>query len=158
MGELGFRVVEVEDVDRPCAEVGEAGFELVLEKGRGHGVLVGGDFERAGIGGGQRAGDEVAGLGGDDEFLAAEGAEDLADGAFRALGAVVERGVDEVDAAAQGGIEGFGVVAVGGIIGRAEVGADAERGDGEAGGFAEEAVGPVLGEAGRVFGGGHHIM
>ena len=110
--ELGFGVVQVEDVDGVHAQIGAAAVDLVGQKPGREGVHAAHHVagrERIGDG----AGGQKSGFGADDNFIALEAPEGRADAAFGSLVAVVDGAIEEVDAVFTGGDQGVGIGPVG---------------------------------------------
>ncbi len=126
--ELGFGVVQVEDVDGVHAQIGAAAVDLIGQKPGREGVhtahYVAGR-KRFGDG----AGSQKSGFGTNDNFIALEAPEGRADAPFGSLAAIVDGAIEEVDAVFTGGNQGVGVGPVGRVIGLAEIGADTQAGD-----------------------------
>src|SRR5208282_6892697 len=139
-GELRFGIVQVVDVDALELEIAQAARHLIFEEARSHTVAAGDEVlwsEDAGLdvfvkkifGGflGHRAvGSQVAPFGADDEFFAGktfcgELLDGCADAAFAALEAVIDGGVDEVNAGFSGGGDSGGVACIDLRIGLAEI-------------------------------------
>ena len=129
--ELRFGIVEIVDVDAFELEIAEAARKLIFEEARSHAMAAGDEVFRrenagldvfvqkifGGLGGHGAIGSEVAALGANHDFVAGKpfGGE-LFDGggdaALAALEAVINGGVDEVDAGFDGGDDGGGVVRI----------------------------------------------
>ena len=135
--------MQVVDVDAVELKIAQAAGELIFQKARRHAVAAGDEVFRrkdarldvfakkifCRFGGHRAVGSEIAAFGADDEFFAGETLcgellDGCADAAFAALEAVVDGGVDEVDAVFGGGDDCGGVARVDFWIGLAEVGAD----------------------------------
>src|ERR1017187_2219727 len=110
---------------------------------------------------GDGAGGEEAGLGANYDLVALQLAQRRADAAFRPLVAIVDGGVEQVDAALTSRDQGLGVGLVGRIVVGAQVGADTQAGYLQAENGAIERGVAVLREAvdvaGGAFGGSVHV-
>jgi hypothetical protein len=150
--ELRLGVVQVVDVDLGDAEIAQAPPELILEIARRDGMPAGDEvfgFEDArlhvhvahvlgGIDRNRPVEREVAALRAEDELIAArhvlalERHQHLTDQPLAALGAVVDRGVEQVAAEMEGVDDRLAIACVGGVVLVAQVGAEADRRDRQA--------------------------
>ncbi len=143
--ELGFGIVQVEDVDGVDAQIGAAAIDLVGQKIGIHGMHPAGylfGFQETRDG----AGREESGLGADHDLVALQLPQRCADRTFRPLVAVVDGGVEEVDAAFAGRDQCGGIAAVGRVVVDAQIGADAEAGNLQSADRAIESGVAVLGK------------
>lgn len=168
VGKLGFGVVEVEDIEGVEAEVGAGAGDLVSEEIWVETVRIAGDVGGMKVGG-DGAGGEKAGLGGDEDFITGGeifgkgAAEGFAEVLFGAGVAIVDCGVEGIDTAPESGKDRVDIAGAGGLVGFAKIGTEADRGHGAGGGGPVERLGREGGvpggEAGGAFGvekaGGH---
>ena len=147
--QLGFGIMDVEDVDGLKTEIPPAALELVFEIPRSHTVHPTRQFLRledsggyvfpgeisTGIGGNGAIEREITGLRANDEFVTANfsGVDQVLKGganrSLRALMPVVDGGVNYIDAGAECGLDGLGIELIGSFVGLAEIGAETEGGE-----------------------------
>src|SRR5579883_548263 len=134
--ELCFRIVEIKNVDSVHAHVGAAALNLVFQEIGRHRVHAARDV--AGRESGRdRAGGEEARLGAHHDLIALELLQCSADLAFGLLVAIIDGGIEKIDAAFRGGQQRLDA----GV----EIGADPERRNGEIEDRTEKAGVPKLG-------------